>query len=112
MMKNRLGSIALVLNCLLLYAGKAWSADPTSPVQGTWQLVSYQTTRSDGTTTDLYGPNPLGVLIYDASGHMSVHLLKRNLRQCGTIDRRKCPDAEARLAFDNYAGYWGRYEVN
>lgn len=42
---------------------------------------------------------------------MSVHLLKPDLPKCGTQDRRKCPDEQARLAFDNYGGYWGRYEV-
>jgi hypothetical protein len=43
---------------------------------------------------------------------MSVHLLKPDLPKCGTLDRRKCPDREARTAFDNYLGYWGRYQVN
>jgi hypothetical protein len=27
------------------------------------------------------------------------------------MDRRKCPDSAARGAFDNYLGYWGKFEV-
>jgi hypothetical protein len=54
----------------------------------------------------------VGQLIYDSSGHMSAQATQLDLPKCGTTDRRKCPDKEARLAFDNYLGYWGRYEVN
>lgn len=81
-------------------------------VAGTWRLVSFQSETSDGKVTDLYGSPPLGQLIYDASGHMSVHLLKPDLPKCGTLDRRVCPDRQARSAFDNYLGYWGRYQID
>jgi hypothetical protein len=81
-------------------------------VAGTWRLVSLQSETSDGKVTDLYGSPPLGQLIYDASGHMSVHLLKPDLPKCGSLDRRVCPDRQARSAFDNYLGYWGRYRID
>ena len=42
---------------------------------------------------------------------MSGHLMDLDVPKCGTMDRRKCPDAVARAAFDNYIGYWGRYEL-
>jgi hypothetical protein len=71
-------------------------------VAGTWRLVSFQSQTSDGKVTDLYGSPPLGQLIYDASGHMSVHLLKPDLPKCGTLDRRLCPDRQARSVFDNH----------
>jgi hypothetical protein len=88
-------------------AGTVWKS-----VVGTWRLVSYKSQASDGSVRDLYGPVPLGQLIYDNSGHMSVHLLKPDLPKCETLDRRKCPDQAARVAFDNYFGYWGNYELN
>ena len=104
--------IVLVLLSVFLTSEVCLAADQANPVLGTWNLVSYKIERSDGSVKDLYGPSPLGVLIYDATGHMSVHLLRPDLPKCGTIDRRRCPDAQAREAFNNYAGYWGRYEVS
>jgi hypothetical protein len=81
-------------------------------VVGTWRLVSFKSRAADGSLRDLYGPAPAGQLIYDAAGHMSVHLLKPDLPKCATLDRRRCPDHTARLAFDNYFGYWGQYHVS
>lgn len=108
---NRRKYAAFVLVSALLATEASRAEELASSLLGTWHLVSYKVERSDGSVADLYGPSPLGVLVYDATGHMSVHLLKTDLPKCGTIDRRKCPDEQARLAFDNYAGYWGRYQV-
>src|SRR5271156_891466 len=109
----RLRTIALLLTCLLSSASPTLGADDaTASITGTWRLISYKSRSADGAITDLYGPAPLGQLIYDNAGHMSVHLLKPGLSTCNTLDRRKCPDREARAAFDNYLGYWGRYEVS
>ena len=92
------------------------TATPVQPVRaalvGTWTLVSDKQVKPDGSSVDLYGVSPLGQLIYDAEGHMSVHLLMPDLPKCGTQDRRKCSDAAARAAFDNYLGYWGHYQVS
>jgi Lipocalin-like domain len=87
------------------------AVDATSVV-GTWQLVSCKSEAADGTVRDLYGPKPAGQLIYDAHGHMSVHLLKPDLPMCGTLDRRQCANTAARAAFDNYFGYWGSYKLD
>jgi hypothetical protein len=110
----RLRTIVLLVAALLLWTSTFTHADNNKgpSVVGTWRLVSYKSRTVDGTVTDLYGSTPLGQLMYDSTGHMSVHLLKPDLPKCGTLDRRKCSDREARTAFDNYLGYWGRYQVN
>jgi lipocalin-like protein len=108
---HRSKAFAIAIATILVAAGGARAEDLASSVIGSWRLISCKVERSDGSVQDLYGPSPLGLLMYDRSGHMSVHLLKPNLPKCGTQDRRKCPDAQARIAFDNYGGYWGRYEV-
>jgi hypothetical protein len=78
---------------------------------GAWKLMSVETRRSDGTVSPLYGAATSGLLVYDRSGQMSAHLMDLSIQRCGTMDRRKCPDSVARNAFDNYLGYWGRYEL-
>jgi hypothetical protein len=106
------GTALILVVVVSFVAIGARRADAASSVVGTWKLLSYKSNRSDGSSVDLYGAAPLGQLIYDSSGHMSVHLLAPDLAKCGSMDRRKCPDLTARAAFDNYLGYWGRYKVS
>jgi hypothetical protein len=75
-------------------------------------LISDKQVKADGSSSDLYGASPLGQLVYDSLGNMSVHLLMPDLPKCGTLDRRKCPDSATRSAFDNYLGYWGHFNVS
>ena len=101
-----------MLLLLALSAIDARADEAVGALAGTWRLISLQSESRDGKVTDLYGSPPLGQLIYDAAGHMSVHLLKPDLPKCGSLDRRACPDRQARAAFDNYLGYWGHYTVD
>ena len=58
---------------------------------GMWTLVSIEATAADGTKQQLYGPNPKGILILDASGRYAqiyvrpdLPKFKANNRQQGT----------------------------
>jgi hypothetical protein len=108
---NRSTQTAIVLAITFLTLGLCRAEDLATSLIGSWRLLSYKAEYSDGSVEDLYGPSPLGIISYDATGHMFVHVMKADLPKCGTIDRRKCPDKQARLAFDNSFAYWGRYEV-
>jgi hypothetical protein len=70
---------------------------------GTWELVSYEAHRADGTRYEPLGPKPLGVLIYGADGHMSAQLARRGRDALG--------DRAPRNATDSIA-YSGTYAVN
>lgn len=112
-MKNNLSvALLLLVFAICLPASDVYPATNPQSLIGTWKLISDKQVKPDGTSTDLYGPAPLGQLIYDSHGYMSVHLLTPDLKKCGTQDRRKCPDNAARSAFDNYLGYWGHFKVS
>jgi hypothetical protein len=112
-MKNYVSvSLLLLAFALCPPASDVYAAGNSQSLVGTWKLISDKQVKADGSSTDLYGPAPLGQLIYDAHGYMSVHLLMPGLTKCGTQDRRKCPDSAARSAFDNYLGYWGRFKIS
>jgi hypothetical protein len=104
-------SSALLVLVMFFAAPDAHAANKPPSIIGTWKLISDKQVKADGSSSDLYGATPLGQLIYDSNGHMSVHILTPDLTKCGTQDRRKCPDSAARSAFDNYLGYWGRFKV-
>jgi Lipocalin-like domain len=101
----------LMVFAICLPASGVYAATHAPSLIGTWKLISDKQVKADGSSSDLYGAAPLGQLIYDSHGHMSVHLATPDLTKCGTLDRRKCPDGAARSAFDNYLGYWGHFKV-
>ena len=46
---------------------------------GTWKLVSWKIKRANGDLTDSpLGPNPLGCIMYDPGGQVSVALMRRD----------------------------------
>ncbi|MBI1739457.1 MAG: lipocalin-like domain-containing protein [Candidatus Koribacter versatilis] len=78
---------------------------------GTWKLVSAGTFRSDGTFEPYpeYGPNPIGYLMYDTTGHMCVSLANPNHRHWANPE--KPTDAEKLRSYDVFFAYCGSYEV-
>ena len=78
---------------LALMSGNALSQQKSLKEQltGAWTLVSNDNVAPDGTKRQLYGPNPKGILILDASGRYAqiyvrpdVPKFKANNRQQGT----------------------------
>ena len=72
----------LALAVLLTVAAHAQS--PTAPqnvasrIVGTWELMTRTVTRADGTkiVDPVLGEKPLGRLVYDASGAMSLQMMR------------------------------------
>jgi hypothetical protein len=89
-----------------------------SPV-GAWRLISIQNVRADGLVDTSWegiakwmGPHPVGLLVYDASGWMSVQF-GRDPRQEWTVTsvQTATPEDKAK-AFEAFYSYFGRYEVD
>jgi hypothetical protein len=65
---------------------------------GAWGLASFETAASDGTVTRPWGDDPVGIIIWSASGHMSAQLGPRDpakgvyVAYFGTME---APDAAA-----------------
>ena len=78
---------------------------------GSWRLMSSEGRSTDGKVTLDYGPKPVGRLIYDASGRMSVHLLNPTRRRFASGDFLRPTPEELKEAFDGYFGYFGTYTV-
>src|SRR6267142_2258638 len=56
---------------LVMVPGNALAQQKTLKEQiiGTWTIVSSDSTAPDGKKEQLFGPNPKGILVFDASGH-------------------------------------------
>ena len=83
---------------------------------GTWTLVSYES--SDPATQRYRGPKPIGLLIYDRTGHMAVQISPDRARrrftgpQAGTFTGPQPTPDEALDALSGYAAYFGTYTVD
>lgn len=78
---------------------------------GTWRLVSIEEPRPNGEITTSTGRYPVGLLIYDGTGHMAVQIVFRERPNFSSGGRQGTLE-EIKAAFEGYAAYFGRYEVD
>lgn len=79
---------------------------------GSWRFQSYEDRDDRGTVVRPYGAAPAGLLIYDATGHMAVQIMKTPPPDVVSDDWDKFT-APAKVAlWDGYVAYFGRYEVD
>ena len=78
---------------------------------GTWHVVSAGTFRKDGAFEPFpeYGPNAIGYLMYDSTGHMCVALANPVHPRWANSEK---PTAEEKIrSYDGTFAYCGTYEV-
>lgn len=85
--------------------------DVPEELTGTWRLVSYQLREADGRVAYPLGERANGLIIYDHSGNVSVHLLNPNPPQRTTPPNDGMSD-EMRGTYERYSSYFGRYSVD
>lgn len=84
-----------------------------SKLIGTWKLVSIEERDADGKLVVPldYGPEPVGLLMYDATGHMAAQAMRRGRARLPSDDVHVAPPEQVKAAFTGYNGYFGTYEV-
>jgi hypothetical protein len=78
---------------------------------GAWRLVTAEYRHGGKVLGYPFGPNPVGLLMYDAAGSMSVQIMQPNRAALADADARRKAEDESRAAFDGYLGYYGTYEI-
>ncbi|MFC2039355.1 lipocalin-like domain-containing protein [Chloroflexota bacterium] len=79
---------------------------------GTWKLVLSEFRLSDGQAVYPLGKEATGMLMYDASGHMSAQLMRRDRPTFASDDPFSGTLSEIKPAFEGFAAYFGTYEIN
>ena len=88
-------------------AQSALEGDTAKRFVGTWRLVSITT---DGKTDPNRGPNPTGLIQYDAKGYMAVQIMPDRVRP-KYASTQPTPD-EAKAAITGYTAYFGTYTID
>jgi len=79
---------------------------------GTWRLISAEYVGPSGTTRYLYGRGAVGLLMYDARGHMSAQIMNPERALWAGEDRLKESAGEAKESIDTYIAYFGDYVID
>ncbi len=81
---------------------------------GTWELLSVERVDAEGTWSPSIGQlaNSIGVLMYDESGHMSVHIMNLDRAPVSSNGFAGLSGDELRDLFRGYVAYFGTYDVN
>ena len=79
---------------------------------GIWKLISCELKDDEGSISYPYGKDASGLIVIDAKGYLSVHVLSMN---CPTF---RAPDPlggtlkEIEAAFRGYIGYYGNFTLD
>jgi hypothetical protein len=95
--------LALSLASLIPAAfGADRAADLQKKFVGSWKLISIE---GQNRASDSHS---VGMLTYDSTGHMSVHIVRGD-RPAFPNGRAKATDREKAAAFESYTAYYGTY---
>jgi hypothetical protein len=80
-------------------------------LEGTWKLVSStRTNTTTGATTDSFGPNPLGYIMYGKDGRMMVLITRSDRPKPDSTD--KMTDEQRSRLFSSMLAYSGTYKFD
>jgi hypothetical protein len=105
--------------CSLLLVIVAFAQRPAPAAEaliGTWRVVDFADLDKDGKWEYPFGEHPRGYVVYDATGHVHIQIMKvpplEPFPETKTGDG-KLPSAEhAIAAYTAYVAYFGTYTVN
>src|SRR5512139_271251 len=83
-----------------------------SQLVGTWIIVSNNTTFPDGKKVEPFGPNPVGLLIFDPGGRYSLQLCRPGRAKFASNNREKGTAEENQATVSGCNPHWGRYSVD
>ena len=81
-------------------------------VVGTWTAVSTTNTAANGAKSELFGPNPKGLMIFESNGCFSLISLRSDLPKFGTNNRATGTADENKAVVQGSIAYFGAYSVN
>ena len=100
--------ISVVLFILIFSVGAIAAQEV---LEGTWKLVSStRTNTTTGATTDSFGPNPLGYIMYGKDGRMMVLITRSDRPKADSTD--KMTDEQRSRLFSSMLAYSGTYKFD
>ena len=116
---NRLGTITLAALALpflgiALHSGDALGQQKSLKEQliGSWEYVSIDTIRPDGTRVPSYGPNPRGFATFGSDGRYVLLIARADLPKFASGKRMEGTPEEHKAIVQGSNAHFGRYTVD
>lgn len=111
----KLLALVFTMSMAVLATARAQDAAVNTSAQnivGSWKLVAYEDRLADGSVEYPFGRKPVGLLIYDATGHMAIQIMKVPHPKVASGDDEKVTAEEKPALFDSYEAYFGTYSID
>ena len=79
---------------------------------GTWTLVSASFERPDSSKGDMFGPNPLGILMFDGGGRVAYQEMRSDLPKFASNNRLESTPEENKAVVQGCICAFGTYSVD
>jgi hypothetical protein len=89
---------------------------PATGLIGAWRLEAWETHEDGGAMGMPFGPDPVGLLVYDSGGHMSGGIMKASRRPFArprehAVELAAGETRELAEAFNSFLAYGGRWSL-
>lgn len=79
---------------------------------GTWDLVSIDYVRADGSRSTTFGDNPKGIAFFDSTGHYIITVMRSDRAKYAANDRTQGTAEENKATAQGTITYFGTYAVS
>ncbi|MCA9932805.1 MAG: lipocalin-like domain-containing protein [Ardenticatenaceae bacterium] len=86
--------------------------EPVNPLVGAWHLVSWHLQNAAGETFQPFGSDPIGLIMYDELGNISLHVAQRDRPPFTSDNLGEASSTEKVAGFDTYLAGFGTYEFD
>jgi hypothetical protein len=102
--------LCILVMIFFMFVSPCFGQSDRDKLIGAWRLVSIE--GPPPTSGDRAEKDPIGLIIYDASGYVAVQLnMQPNRPKFKSKSRIECTPEEMISDFKNYTAYYGTYEV-
>ena len=107
-------AMALLFLGVALPLGDAVGQEKTLKEQlvGTWEYVSVDTVRQDGSRVPMYGPDPQGLAVFDSNGRYILMTARSGQPKFASNNRMEGTTEEYKAVVQGMNAHFGRYTVN
>ena len=88
------------------------SAQTAKDLVGTWHQAANVTTAQDGTKSDVFGPNPKGMLIMNQDGYFAVILHRPDVPKVASNNRVQGTPEENKAVVNGSIALYGSYALD
>lgn len=112
--RDILGIAASATLALALVPGAAVAQQKTIKelLPGAWTLLLIDGVKDDGTHVPLYGPNPIGTLMFSGTGRYAVEFMRSDLKPFASNDQNNGTAAENKAVATGALAHFGTYTTD